>query len=79
MRLGERDEVHQEELEDLVEVRRGERAQGALWAWGQAHLLVSFWSRDIARREEEVERGISPSMVSMCLSLSACAISCSLA
>ena len=30
--LGERDEVHQEELEDLVEVRRGEGAQGALWA-----------------------------------------------
>ena len=32
VRLGERDEVHQEELEDLVEVRRGEGAQGALWA-----------------------------------------------
>ena len=32
MRLGERDEVHQEELEDLVEVRRGEGTQGALWA-----------------------------------------------
>ena len=30
VRLGERDEVHQEELEDLVEVRRGEGAQGAL-------------------------------------------------
>jgi hypothetical protein len=30
VRLGERDDVHQEELEDLVEVRRGERAQGAL-------------------------------------------------
>ena len=32
VRLGERDEVHQEELEDLVEVRRGERAQRTLWA-----------------------------------------------
>jgi len=30
--LRERDDVHQQELEDLVEVRRGERAQGALWA-----------------------------------------------
>jgi len=29
MRLGKRDEVHQEELEDLVEVRRGEGTQGA--------------------------------------------------
>jgi hypothetical protein len=36
VRLGERDEVHQEELEDLVEVRRGERAQGTLWAWAWA-------------------------------------------
>ena len=33
MRLGECDEVHQEELDDLAEVRQGERAQGALRAW----------------------------------------------
>jgi hypothetical protein len=32
VRLGERDKVHQEEFEDLVEVRRGEGAQSALLA-----------------------------------------------
>src|SRR6266851_1461766 len=30
VRLGKRDDVHQEEFEDLVEVRRGEGTQGAL-------------------------------------------------
>jgi hypothetical protein len=30
VRLGKRDDMHQEEFEDLVEVRRGERTQGAL-------------------------------------------------
>jgi hypothetical protein len=49
VRLGEWDEVHQEKLEDLVEVRRGERAQSALYGHGHGHanehsthLLVSF-------------------------------------
>jgi hypothetical protein len=30
VRLGKRDDVHQEEFKDLVEVRRGEATQGAL-------------------------------------------------